>query len=245
MIIRELVKKIPGYNYVRWFYHKYRDQILASKSTEEVFTDIFTNNKWGGSESVSGRGSDLDHSGVKIMIDRLPFVFSEFKIKSILGIPCGDFNWMKNVKMQEIDYTGADIVFELIQQNRQKFTGEGRHFSKLNLINDSLPKVDLIFCRDCLIHFSFEDIFLALKNICNSESTYLMATTFTDRQHNSDIVTGLWQPLNLEIDPLMFPSALKIINEEYKEYDEIYRDKSLGLYKIADIRANLIEMGKI
>jgi hypothetical protein len=163
-------------------------------------------------------------------------VFDDFGIHTILDIPCGDFHWMKQVSLESINYTGADIVADLIQKNKQKYEKENIQFCKLNLIKDRLPKVDLILCRDCLVHLSFKDAFGALQNICASESIYLLATTFTGRQHNHDIATGQWHAVNLEIAPFTLPRPLKIINEKRTEGGEAYKDKSLGLWRVADIK---------
>jgi hypothetical protein len=38
----------------------------------------------------------------------------------LLDIPCGDFNWMKLLNLG-VDYIGADIVGELIAENRRRF----------------------------------------------------------------------------------------------------------------------------
>ena len=159
----------------------------------------------------------------------------------MLDIPCGDFNWMKDVNLGDINYTGAEIVNDLINNNIKQYGRDGVRFQKLNLIKDELPKVDLVFSRDCLVHFSFEDIFSALDNLCNnSKSEYFLTTTFTGRTENHDIVTGQWRPLNLELAPFMLPSPLRIIEEGCTENDGNYADKALGLWKIADIRESLI-----
>ena len=83
----------------------------------------------------------------------------------MLDIPCRDFQWMKNVDLSSVEYIGADIVNELIQINDRKYSKKGTNFQQLNLIQDKLPKVNLVFCRDCLVHLSFSDTFLALNNI--------------------------------------------------------------------------------
>lgn len=87
---------------------------------------------------------------------------------------------MKHVPLDGADYTGADIVPDLIERNRQ-FETEKIRFKQLNLIQGRLPKVDLIFGRDCLVHLSYQDALTALRNICNSGSTYLLTTTSPQR----------------------------------------------------------------
>ncbi len=64
-------------------------------SREEVFSWIFKTNKWGCSESVSGKGSDLIQS--KRLSDGLPNLLQDLNVHSILDLPCGDMNWMKTL----------------------------------------------------------------------------------------------------------------------------------------------------
>ncbi|MDD5699141.1 MAG: class I SAM-dependent methyltransferase [Victivallaceae bacterium] len=233
--IKTIAKKLPV---IRSIYETLRNQYvfcrLKLSSAESIFTEIYRKNAWSGKSSVSGEGSDLIQTG--IIIRELPLLFSDFNISSFLDIPCGDFYWMRQVKLDKIDYIGADIVRKLIDRNTGRYAGKHVSFRHLNLIRDELPEADLIFCRDCLVHFSFRDIFAALANICRSQAEYLLTTTFTGRQENRDILTGEWRPLNLRLAPFSFPVPLKMINEGCTQAKGIYRDKALGLWKIADIR---------
>ena len=193
----------------------------------------------GGKDSVSGPSSDIKQT--KLIVKELLHVFSDLKISTMLDIPCGDFHWMKTMNLSDIDYTGADIVEKLIKENTRQYAKDGVHFEKLNIIEDKLPKVDLLFCRDCLVHFSFEAIFKAFNNIIDSQSKYICTTTFTERIDNSDIVTGEWRTLNMECLPFTLPTPLKIINEGCTKDDGFWKDKSLGLWEIADMRESLIK----
>jgi hypothetical protein len=234
--LKDIAKKIPAvpllYRIFRNICVPYR---LQSKNIEDIFTDIYRNNGFIGKDSVSGPGSDVRQTGT--IARELSGLFGAFNISTMLDIPCGDFHWMRNVDLKKTDYTGADIVEELIQGNRVKYGRDGVRFQHLNLITDNLPKVDLVFCRDCLVHFSFADIALALVNICNSGSKYLLTTTFVGRKKNRDIRTGSWRPINLERFPFEFPTPLKVIPEGCTEDGGAYEDKSMGLWKIADLRA--------
>jgi hypothetical protein len=157
----------------------------------------------------------------------------------MLDIPCGDFYWMQQVDLDGVDYVGADIVADLVKQNALRHQRPNVHFRQLNLLTDKLPQADLVFCRDCLVHLSSRHVSRALRNICDSGSAYLMTTIFTGVQHNSDIATGEWRKLNFELPPFSFPPPLLVINEQCTEEEGIYPDKSLGLWRIADIRACL------
>jgi hypothetical protein len=233
-----ILKKIPV---LRFLFSAPRNRYpgYQSKNTEEVFTEIYRNNGFGGTNSVSGTGSDIRQT--RIVISELPALFNDFNISTVLDIPCGDFHWMKNVDLHDIDYTGADIVKELILSNRVKYARDGIRFESLDVAKDKLPSVDLIFCRDCLVHLSNRETFLALCNICDSQSGYFLTTTFTDRKVNHDIVTGQWRPLNLQVAPFLFPKPLRIVNEQCSEGGGVYGDKSLALWRIEDIRDHLTQ----
>ncbi|SMD46069.1 hypothetical protein SAMN00777080_4748 [Aquiflexum balticum DSM 16537] len=203
-------------------------------STKEVFSKIYKENYWVYGKSVSGTGSDIDQTNV--IISELEKLFQEYEIKSILDAPCGDFNWMNQVKLEGIDYLGIDIVEELIQSNNFTYKNcSGLDFKTGNIIIDELPKVDLIFCRDCLVHFSFADIKKALDNFKRSGSKYLLTTSFIKHPTAKDIQTGFWRPVNLNKLPFFFPSPLRTINEKCTEGGGKHKDKSLILIRLEDI----------
>jgi len=159
-------------------------------------------------------------------------------IRSILDIPCGDFAWMKHTSLELDHYIGADIVSAIVSNNLAQFKREHhpvRDFQLLDLTRDVLPCADAVLCRDCLVHFSNEDIFKALIRIQKSDSTFLLTTSFREQQHNKDIVTGWWRPLNLELAPFNFPEPLEVIDERCQLRRGAYPDKSLGLWRIADL----------
>lgn len=203
---------------------------------EKIFTDIYRYNIFGGIDSISGPGSSRDQT--RMIIDKLPIIFHDFHISTLLDIPCGDFHWMSAVNLNAVDYIGADIVKELINRNR-KYEKDNIVFKKMNLITDTFPRVNLILCRDCFVHFSYSNILQSLQNIYKSKSQYLLTTTFSDYQENHNILTGLWRPLNLEIAPFNFPKPILCITEKCTEGNGSYCDKSLGLWRIDDIKMSL------
>ena len=233
--LKRFVKKLPAVPYLYRVacesYVKYR---LKSRKTEEVFVDIYKRNAWGGADSVSGNGSDAYQT--RLVVRELPSLLRQFQISTMLDIPCGDYHWMKFVDLDGIVYTGADIVSELVEKNNVRHANSRVNFQKLDLVKDKLPAVDLVFCRDCLVHLCYEDLFSGLKNICYSQAKYLLTTTFPARACNRDILTGQWRPLNFEVSPFMFPKPLAIIVEGCTEGSGAYGDKSLGLWSVDEIR---------
>jgi hypothetical protein len=234
--VRNILKALPG---VGTIYSKFRHLQLKQKSPEAVFTEIFSNNYWGDKESLSGGGSNKIQT--EKLFGELPRIFLDFNIKTILDIPCGDFYWMKDVDLTGINYVGADIVSDLIEQNK-KFESESVKFEKMNLITGPIPESDLVFCRDCLVHFSYENIIKSLRTLCDSNSKYFLTTGFRSRVENSDIATGEWRPLNLEAPPFNFPQPLCFVVEDCTEQDGAYSDKALVLWLIDDIRKCVINL---
>jgi len=195
-----------------------------------VFTNIYRNNGW---RYTSGAGSSLaETENVRRDIAAL---IAELRPRSILDIPCGNHLWMSHVDMKECRYIGADIVRDLVLRDRSQYTEPNKEFVILDITRSPLPAVDLIICRDCLVHLSERLIRKALNNVKKSRSTYLLTTTFQEREMNEDIKTGGWRPLNLQISPFNFPEPILLTREGCTEAAGAYKDKSLGLWRVDDI----------
>jgi len=199
---------------------------------KNIFTNIYKTNKWNSKESISGTGSELKVT--ENLRKELPTIINDLNIKSILDLPCGDFNWMSKVDLKGVKYIGADIVEDLIEKNKIKYPNI--EFKVLDLVNDILPKVDLIIVRDCFVHLTYENIFKSLKNIKNSGSKYLITTSFIDKNNKDLISNGDWRSLNLLNPPFNLTKYIKIINDgDIKHYGEKHKDKSMILYEINSI----------
>jgi hypothetical protein len=185
-------------------------------------------------ESLSGPGSTMAQTENVIKI--VSMVIQQYNLRKLLDIPCGDFNWMKHVDHQHLSYHGGDIVDELIENNRINYGGQNHIFQKMDLLKDRLPQVDLIICRDCLVHFSFRHCHLAIANIRRSRSTYLLTTTFPGSR-NRDVTTGDWFMINLQASPFNFPEPVEIFSEGYND-DNASSRKSLALWRISDLPEN-------
>ncbi len=206
-------------------------------SLEETFEEIYKTNHWNNTTSLSGEGSDRQQT--EILESMLPHILKELHVQTLLDLPCGDFNWMQYIDLTDIQYIGGDIIPQIISNNQTRFGNDGRRFLEIDLISGKLPAADLLLCRDCLVHFSFEHFFQAIKNIKNSQIRYLLTTTFPECESNTDIVTGDWRPLNLENAPIYFPEPLLLLTENNTEGGGAFKDKSLGLWKVADIPVGL------
>lgn len=203
---------------------------------QHLFEKIYSLHHWYDEESKSGPGASLKQTeSLRAIVSKL---LEELEVKTLLDIPCGDFNWMQEVDLSRYDYTGADIVSDIIKQNEANYSAPGRRFVWADITFSQLPQADLLFCRDCFVHFSYADIWKAITNVRKSGSKFLLTTTFTNRT-NEDIITGHWRPINLEAPPFYFPKPLQLFNENCTEEYGRYADKSLGLWKVSDLPLTL------
>jgi len=198
-----------SYKLIKYYYYKVTSILFFNRNkTSLKFTKIYLLNSWGNNESVSGPGSTLKNT--KSLRKKLPLLCKKFNIKSILDVPCGDFNWMKNFlkKKNNIKYMGGDIVKEIIANNNKLYKKKNISFKQINILKARLPKYDLMICRDCLMHFSNEDIFKSFINFSNSSIKYLLTTSHLENKKgkfkniiNKDIVTGGFRFLDLFSKP--------------------------------------------
>lgn len=195
------------------------------------FERIETTNLWGAATSVSGLGSE-DPATAAIR-DALPGLLQRLGARSLLDAPCGDAGWIGRMKL-DLDYTGIDIVPSLIKANRRRVAdGElsGR-FLVADMTRDALPRADVVLCRDCLVHLSFDNIARAVARLRDSGARFLLVTTFPEWESNRDCEDGDWRALNMEKAPFDWPAPHVLINERCEEGSGGWRDKSLGLWQL-------------
>lgn len=206
---------------------------------QRVFTKIYDNDLFnlrsGNDNNVSKSGSGSDWEQTKEIIKHLPILLDKYQIKSVLDVPCGDYYWMQKVNLEAIKYIGGDIVVGVIETNNLKFSSDSISFREIDIINDALPKVDLILCRDLLVHLKNQQITAALKNIKKSGAKYLLTTSFKNTTNNQDNgIIGFWRTINLELPPFLMTNPIDEIFENCTEGDGKYNDKYLMLYQIND-----------
>jgi hypothetical protein len=154
----------------------------------------------------------------------------------MLDIPCGDWNWMRTVNLKGVQYVGADIIPGLIQRNRLMF--QDHEFQVLDACRDTLPKVDLILCRDFLFHLPNAMALEVLRNFKRSGSTWVLLTSFPLVKENVNVAVvtedGLppWRKTNLSIPPFNLHSPLEVIQENQSS---ACQGRIVGLFKVEDL----------
>ena len=203
---------------------------------KEEFTITYDKNRFRGRDSKSGKGSDLEN--VQNLIPKLANFIKANELKSLVDAPCGDFNWMPHLlKTVDIEvYRGYDIVDQMIEDNKNKYPGI--HFETKDIVIDGqFGKADMMLCRDCLVHLSFESIKKVIQNFFYSDIKFFVTTHFTNENRiNRSIADGIgWFPITLTKAPFFLPEPRLIINEGYTGDNEEYTDKSLAVWKKTDL----------
>jgi hypothetical protein len=235
--MKRILKTIFGVNsfsetLIRLKHSFYSGSSIAANAKEE-FINIYEKNSWGSQESKSGPGSHINTT--KIIRSMLPILWDEYSIKSMLDAPCGDYNWMQAVPKERITYIGGDIVPKIIEHNTQKYTADNVTFCVLDITQDALPCVDMIFCKDCLQHLCYASIFKALRNFKQSGAKYLLTSNYPLTLRNWDIADGGYRPLNLRRKPFCLPPPLAKIHETSQGIG-VEMDKFMYLYKLDDVK---------
>ena len=211
-------------------------KVFKQRSTKDIFTMIYQEELWKGSESVSGYGSGMKYT--ENLQKAIVEIVNNFKIVSILDLACGDFNWMRYVvdKLPS-SYLGVDIVVSLIEKNKLKHESDNVKFTTLDVINDEIPSANLVICRDVLFHLPNEDILRIINKIVDSPSKYLLITNHiameTDSFENTDISTGDFRRIDLFKPPFSLPKSF-ILNVD----DWLYPDppRTMILFEVDQLR---------
>lgn len=187
-------------------------QRYEESSTEQTFTKIYQDNIWRDSESRSGRGSSLEAT-VNLRED-----FSRFcaykNVKTIVDLPCGDYNWFRAVSTDFIQYDGYDIVQPLIESNNEQYGSETVNFHHHNILEDRVKSADFALSRDFVIHMNYKSILEFFENIKQSNIPDILLTHYTNCE-NKDIESGnRYRPIDFTLPPFSFPQPQHLIEED-------------------------------
>lgn len=186
------------------------------------------------SDSLSGAGSELRVTE-NIRKDLSNFL-SNYKIKTILDAPCGDFYWMSKVNLNNLKYIGGDIVEKLIIENNRNFKTNDINFINLDLTNSQIQYFDLIFNRDCLVHLKDKEIFKVIKNIKSSKSRFFASTIFEKNSNNNEsTLSDFWRPINLMMPPFNFPKPFCLLDDSSQSINKYDHYKKMAVWKVEDL----------
>ena len=200
-----------------------------------VFFLIYKSNHWNKSIVVdkkrllvSGPGSLPGSIQTKNIITNLNNFIKDNNVRNILDMPCGDFAWMQDLlKINNgLNYTGYDIVEEIILINKKKYSSNRIDFFTKDIINENdFSGFDLVFIRDFFIHISNEDILRVLKKIKNSKIKFFACLSNNNEILNKNIAIGEHRKINLSIEPFN-------LNDVFFSFYEGKEDRYINFYKV-------------
>jgi hypothetical protein len=232
-----MIKRLNIYYWLRKFFisrfiQKYLNQNFVRKF---IFYLIYKTNHWNRYQKinknnilVSGPGSIPGSIQTKNIIDNLDFFIKKNNIKSILDMPCGDFSWMQDLikKNNYINYTGYDIVEDIIFYNNKKYSKNNISFFCKDIVNETnFNNFDLVFIRDFFIHIDYVSINKILDNIKRSKVKFIACSNNNNAINNKDIAVGQHRKINLTIEPFY-------MNEIFYAFSEGVDDCYINIYKI-------------
>jgi hypothetical protein len=221
----------PVLAHQRFLQHR---ESFAGLDLAQRFQRIYDTALWGAPASSSGLGSEMEATAV--LRAELPRLLSKLGVASLLDAPCGDAGWINHADLG-VRYVGVDIVPSLIERLQARAAaGEIKGDYRLaDITEDTLPRCDAILCRDALVHLSFANIKRAVANFRTSGAAWLIATTFPEWHINGDCEDGDWRALNFERAPFDWGPPVELVNENCTEAGGGWRDKSLGVWKLAEV----------
>lgn len=186
-----------------------------------IFNSIYKSNHWNKSkkfdqsQSYSGPGSTANSIQTNNLIIELQNFFKKNQIQNILDAPCGDCAWIKKIFKTNINYTGIDIVEDLINNNKLTFSSN----SNIKFYCDDLTEFsdfngyDFILMRDFFIHLPLPLIKNILTNLRNSNCKYFAFNNYESVDLNKEISTGQHRKINFLKEPFNLDSPHVKIQE--------------------------------
>ncbi len=225
--------------FVNKFFSKF---IKKEKLNKIIFNSIYKSNYWNKSKEFNSNKQSLSGPGSipnSIQTNNLIFELGEFikknNIKKILDAPCGDCAWIKKIFNTNIEYTGIDIVEDLINLNSIKFKSykNVKFYCKDLTENNEFNNFDFVLLRDFFIHLPLETINKILINLRMSNCKYFAFNNYESVQLNKQISTGQHRKINILHRPFYFDKPdfkiLEIKNENFPDKD--IKDNFIYIYK--------------
>ena len=158
------LRKFYSYKFLNFFMN---ENFIRKKMFKYIFlSGYWSNYNIGDDHSRSGQGSNFNNT--LYLQNELKIFFKKNRIKKILDIGCGDFNWMNNI-LSDLDYEsylGVDIVDVLIDDNLNKYQSKKINFINKDFVNDDvefLQEFDFVLIRDVFIHLKISRNYFLFK----------------------------------------------------------------------------------
>ena len=170
--------------------------LATKRDPADVFYEIYRENRWAAegqertSDYFSGPGSEplrtLEYEAFVCQFVR------EYGINRIVDLGCGDFQVGQRIlENVDCDYVGVDVVPDLIERNRRKFSSKRISFECCDVIKDEFPDGNLYLVREVLQHLDNNSINTILDKLSARKFALITECQPTNpRKKNIDIIIG-------------------------------------------------------
>ena len=175
------------------------DRRRRKMSVKEIFSEIYNKKKWGSGSAVffSGTGS-AEKSAVQPYIDKIndflkSYTLNISKKPRIVDLGGGNFEVGSHFIDYCLEYTGVDVVPELIEQLNKTKSSRSLRFLCLDIIEDDLPDGDIAFLRQVLQHLSHQQILKILPKLRKYKMVFITEhypSLSPKVVYNKNMVTG-------------------------------------------------------
>jgi SAM-dependent methyltransferase len=168
-----------------------------------VFDRIYRVNYWGGTESLSGRGSGTEATKA-LTVDLLDLI-AALDVTSVLDLGCGDGFWMPPLP----GYIGVDVSAVALTSAR------ARHPEREYRLDDGTPypRRELVIARHVMQHLSLAEGTRLLNRVRESGAQWLLATTYL-MGSNRDIANGRVYWPDLRAQPFNLGDPVSLLEDE-------------------------------
>ena len=156
---------------------------------------------WGGH---SGSGS-LPYWTLEYRIFLERFIHLN-RIRSVVDIGCGDWQFSRFINWGGVRYRGFDVVPSVVEQNQQRFGCDNVSFGEMLSDLSAVPGADLLIMKDVLQHLPDREIIRHRDELFSRYPRCLLANSFRklDTPLNTDINYGDFRCLDLNSEPYSF-----------------------------------------
>ena len=220
--VKSAIRRVLPKNLVS-AYTGYRQYTLTRcnqrMTTEEVFSSIYSNNRWGGAPGTfcSGDGS---HE-TSIVAPYVATVTAELDriggtSMTVVDLGCGDYSVGRQLSSSCGRYIGVDIVKPLVAHNQATFGGSNVSFQHANIVEDPLPDGDICFVRQVLQHLSNDQIIAVLPKLAKFRWCFItehhpspgrLQQPNKDKAHGDNIRISSGSGVFLDEPPFSIPAA--------------------------------------
>jgi len=118
----------------------------------QIFDNIYIANEW-----ATGSGEGSREEVTRDYREFLQKFMRDYRIKSVVDLGCGDWQFSRHIDWNGIKYTGVDVS-KIVLKTSKKFAAANIKFLHADVMRNRLPSADLLLAKDVLQHWSLEDI---------------------------------------------------------------------------------------